>query len=59
MIVKYEKQVLIFLHHFLNHFHLFSLQKVADSKDFHSNTFYQDPQNEVYDLKSWSQTQVW
>ncbi len=29
---------------------------IADSKDFHS---YQDLQNEVYDLKLWSHTQVW
>ncbi len=38
MIVKHEKQILIFLHHFQEHFLPFSLQKVADSKDFHSNT---------------------
>ncbi len=37
----------------------FFLQKVADRKDFHSNTSYQDYQNEVYDLKSWSHPQVW
>ncbi len=34
MIVKYEKQILIFLHHFQKHSHLFSLQKVADSRIF-------------------------
>ncbi len=58
MIVKYEKQVFIFLHHL--YFRPFSHQTVADSKEFHSNTSYQDPQqNEVYDLKFWSHTQVW
>ncbi len=38
MIVKYEKQILIFLHHFQEHCHPFSFQKVVDSKDFYSNT---------------------
>ncbi len=37
------------LHHFQQHFQPFSLHKVADSNDFHSNTFFQ-AENEVYDL---------
>ncbi len=57
MVVKHEKQILIFLHHIQEHFRLFSLKKVADSKDFHSNPSYQDSQNEVYGLKFWSHTQ--
>ncbi len=49
MAVKHEKQILIFLHHFQEHFHNFSLQKVADSKDFNSGISYQrDAQNEVW-----------
>ncbi len=32
--------------------------RLNDSKDFHLNTFYQNLQNEVYDFKSWSHTQV-
>ncbi len=36
MILKHEKQILIFLHHFQAHFRSFSLQKVADSKDLPS-----------------------
>ncbi len=51
MIVKHEKQILIFLHNFQEYFLPFSLRKVADSKDFHSNTFFHDPQNAIYDLK--------
>ncbi len=27
-------------------------------ENFHSNTSYQDPQNEVHDLNSWSHIQV-
>ncbi len=46
MIVKHNKKW-TFLHHFQEHFHSFSLQKIADSEDFHSNSSYQDPQNEV------------
>ncbi len=45
--------------HSEEHFRPFSLQKVADSKHFHLNTSFQNPQNEVYDIKSWSHAQVW
>ncbi len=58
MIVKHEKQILIFLRHFQEYFRSFSFQKVADSKDFHSNTSHQEAQIKVYDLKFWSHTEV-
>ncbi len=48
MIVKREKPILIFLHHFQEHFRPFSFKKVADSKDFHSDTSYQDPQWNIW-----------
>ncbi len=51
IIVKHEKQILIFLHRFQELLRPFYLHKVAESKDFHSNTSSQDPQNEVFDLK--------
>ncbi len=57
MIVKHEKQILIILHHFQELLRPFSLYKVADSNDFHSNTSSQDPQNKIFDLKFWSHTQ--
>ncbi len=51
MIVKHEKQILMFLHYFQELLRLFSLHKVVDSKDFPLNTSSQDPQNEIFDLK--------
>ncbi len=58
MIVKQEKQILIFLRHSQKLLRPFSLHKIADSKDFYSNTSSEDPQDEVFDLKFWAQTQV-
>ncbi len=59
MIVKHEKQILIFLHHFQELLQPFSHHKVADSKNFNLNTSSQDPQKELFNLKFWSNIQVW
>ncbi len=51
--------MLIFLHHFQELLRRFSLHKVADSKDFHSNTSYQDPQKMKYLTWNFGHTLKW